>query len=318
MRTIDLINPSAKYRDKLYSRWEQIRDRCNNPSHPSYKDYGGRGIKVCDEWNCTKYGFVAFYAWAMQNGFESKLSIERMDVDGNYEPSNCRWIPLADQVHNRRCSIRIWDNDRYISMKTYCNIHLDTNPYQNCLRWVREKGIPPYIAMYHNFDCYVTDWWLYSHKEDLLDIMLDIISAHPNLIDNKDISIERWADNYLLQNCKFYQSQIQKSHIIDKIWDIDKYINIKDYCKKYDDTQLYDIVLKRIEVGIIPQIALYYPCRLSKEQYSCMDLEFVLTGILNNHPNLIETNKIPLKDYVKKYLEQYNTCNYKLWGDRLL
>ena len=317
MKTIDLINPNARYRDILYSRWKGMRSRCYYPKDPNYPNYGGRGIKICDEWH-TKYGFVAFYAWAMQNGFKPKLSIERINVNGNYEPSNCECIPFADQIHNRRCSIRIWDNNRYISMKTYCDIHGDTNSYNIAINRVH-KGIPPYIALYYDFNFKQNSLqWLVDYRYDLYTILLKIVTIHPNLIDNKDISIERWADTYLLQNCEFYQSRIREPYTDGKIWDNNKYITIKDYCAKYDDTQLYDIVLKRIEVGIIPQIALYYPCRLSKEQYSCMDLEFILTGILNNHPNLITSNTLLLKDYVKQCLEQYNTCNYRLWGDRLL
>lgn len=197
MKAIDFINPNAKYRDILYSRWKQMRSRCNEPSNPHYKDYGGRGIKVCDEWDNTRYGFVAYYAWAMQNGFKPKLSIERKNVNGNYEPSNCEWIPLKEQVHNRRCSIRIWDNDKYISMRTYCNLHENTNLYQNCLRWVKEKNIPPYIALYYKFDCYVTNWWLYDHRDELSTILYNILTEHPNLIEDNNISLDTYIHNYL-------------------------------------------------------------------------------------------------------------------------
>lgn len=196
MKAIDIINSKAKYRDILYSRWEQMRSRCNNPSDPNYKNYGERGIKVCAEWDCSKYGFVAYYAWAMQNGFKPKLSIERKDVDGNYKPSNCEWIPPADQIHNRRCSIRIWDNDKYISMKTYCDIHKDTNSYDKCLRLVH-KGVPPILALYYQFNFIVTNDWRKNIVGSLYDIILPIVQKHPSLVSDKSISLEKWVETYV-------------------------------------------------------------------------------------------------------------------------
>ena len=78
--------------------------RCYNPKIKSYKDYGGRGIKICPEWLENK---MNFYNWAMANGYEDGLTIERIDVNGNYEPSNCHWITKAEQAKNRRCNIMI-------------------------------------------------------------------------------------------------------------------------------------------------------------------------------------------------------------------
>ena len=73
---------------KLYRKHRSMLDRCNSPKHKSYKDYGGRGIKVCDEWQ-GKDGFLNFYNWSMQNGYEDGLTIERKDTNGDYCPSNC-------------------------------------------------------------------------------------------------------------------------------------------------------------------------------------------------------------------------------------
>lgn len=75
-----------------------MRDRCNNPNSDNYKYYGERGIMICNEWN----DFKAFYDWAMSNGYGSNLTIDRIDVNGNYEPSNCRWITQAEQMKNTR------------------------------------------------------------------------------------------------------------------------------------------------------------------------------------------------------------------------
>ena len=86
---------------KLYYIWASIKDRTLNIKHKQYNDYGGRGITICDEW---KNDFMSFYNWAMSNGYEENkgLSIDRIDNDGNYEPSNCRWATRVIQSRNQR------------------------------------------------------------------------------------------------------------------------------------------------------------------------------------------------------------------------
>ncbi len=93
----NLIHGESK--TKLYRRWKGMRERCRDINHKSYKDYGGRGITVCDEWNDE---FIAFKNWAIENGFREDLELDRIDVDGNYEPSNCRWITHREQMYNTR------------------------------------------------------------------------------------------------------------------------------------------------------------------------------------------------------------------------
>lgn len=88
---------------RLYHVWGGMIQRCTNPNAAKYSYYGGRGIRVCDEW-CNS--FVAFYEWAMANGYDPELpwykcTIDRIDVNGNYEPANCRWVDMKTQNNNK-------------------------------------------------------------------------------------------------------------------------------------------------------------------------------------------------------------------------
>lgn len=102
----------------LYKKWTSMKERCYNKKEKSYKNYGGRGIKICGEW---RNSFLSFYNWAMENGYKENLTIDRIDNNGNYEPSNCRWVDCKTQANNRRNSINITYNGETKTLKQWCD-----------------------------------------------------------------------------------------------------------------------------------------------------------------------------------------------------
>lgn len=115
-------------KSKLYNAWVEMRRRCNTVTCKSYKNYGGRGISVCAEWN----DFKNFKTWALNNGYIEGYTIERIDVNGNYEPKNCTWITKNLQSRNRTTShfitylgkthtISEWSRELGISRSTILN-----------------------------------------------------------------------------------------------------------------------------------------------------------------------------------------------------
>lgn len=129
------------YNTKLYKAWNNMISRCYCSSFKNFRNYGGRGITVCDEW---KNSFVAFMTWAMANGYEEHLTIDRINVNGNYEPSNCRWITNEAQQLNKRTSRFVTFNGETHTVKEWSvitGIHPRTLACRLDRGWTPEKAL---------------------------------------------------------------------------------------------------------------------------------------------------------------------------------
>lgn len=120
-RKLEYVTKHGGYKDRLYNIWSGMRDRCNNPHNRYYQDYGARGISICDEWN--DYG--VFKEWAYKNGYDEsavfqECTIDRIDVNGDYEPSNCRWVSILVQANNTRRTIKVEMDGEIKSVKQWC------------------------------------------------------------------------------------------------------------------------------------------------------------------------------------------------------
>ena len=126
---------------RLNNIYDNMKRRCYNPKSDVYKYYGGRGIKICDEWNnrekarlqngtCSK-GWLAFKKWALENGYQDNLTIDRIDPNGNYEPSNCRWVTMKVQSNNLRNNVRLTYKGRTQTIHEWCD---ELNLNYDCIR----------------------------------------------------------------------------------------------------------------------------------------------------------------------------------------
>ena len=120
---------------RLYKRWTSMRDRCNSKKNPDYENYGGRGIKVCQRWN----SYENFKKDMGEPPIEN-YQLDRIDPDGNYEPSNCRWISARENIRNRRCSSQ--HRNKYILVKKDKINELATYIAKNSYRKKNKLRIP--------------------------------------------------------------------------------------------------------------------------------------------------------------------------------
>lgn len=129
----------GRSKSSLYSSWHSMKQRCLNGNCRAYKHYGGRGIIIFEPW----LEFAAFMEWALVNGYAEGLTIEREDVNGNYHPSNCKWITQAEQTKNKRNNVIIEFDGIKLCVKDWARrIGISNSAMQKRLaHWPLEKAL---------------------------------------------------------------------------------------------------------------------------------------------------------------------------------
>lgn len=128
-------------KDRLYHIWGSMKGRCYNSKMRNYKNYGGRGITVCDEW---RNDFLKFKEWALKNGYNECLSIDRIDVNGNYEPSNCRWVTWKVQNWNKRTNKLTYEQYEKLTEKGYRSETIKDRMIRKGLSFEKAISLPLY------------------------------------------------------------------------------------------------------------------------------------------------------------------------------
>lgn len=119
-----MVKHGKSHKERLYETWKNMRRRCYDKSNKRYANYGGKGVSICDDWN----EYSNFRKWALENGYSENLTIDRIDVNGNYCPENCRWTDNIVQANNTT-------RNRYIEYN---------GKIQSMADWAREFGIKYY------------------------------------------------------------------------------------------------------------------------------------------------------------------------------
>ena len=153
-------------RTTLYRKWASMLQRCYNPNSQAYENYGGRGITVCDEW----HNYINFQNWVNETREDATLTLERINVDGNYCPENCTWATRKEQANNRRNTLIYELNGEKYTLNELCEIY--NMPYEAVRRRVRNYGYDINTALttplrhheYNNYEYY--DYYEDPHDYD--------------------------------------------------------------------------------------------------------------------------------------------------------
>lgn len=143
---------------RIYSIWCKMKERCNNPNNKKYQNYGGRGISVCDEWNNS---FLNFYN-DMIDSYSDDLTIDRIDVNGNYEKSNCKWSTLYEQSLNKTYSVKFLLSGKSYNLSEACS---EFNISWRIANRAFKNGFTPHEIFIDKIDTYTTAHWVELNGE---------------------------------------------------------------------------------------------------------------------------------------------------------
>lgn len=145
-RNSEVQTTHGSSKTSLHNRWKAIRQRCNNPNDRAYKNYGGRGITLCEEWNDYK----AFEEWSKANGYSEELELDRIDNNRGYSPDNCRWVKCVINNHNRRITVKV-DG---MPLRDFSDKYgLDYTTVHSRYYRLKQRGITPTVESIINYSC---------------------------------------------------------------------------------------------------------------------------------------------------------------------
>jgi len=138
-RFIEMNTFHGMSRSKLNAVWQSMKQRCLNPNHKYFSHYGGRGIEICKEWLTN----TNFFSWALSNGYKEGLTIDRINVNGNYEPLNCQWVTMKSQCRNKRDNVFIEFNNKTLCIADWAKkIGISYSAMRKRLqKWSVEKAL---------------------------------------------------------------------------------------------------------------------------------------------------------------------------------
>lgn len=202
--------------NRLYKIWSDMKERCSNSNNNAYKDYGGRGIIVCNEW---EQSYEVFKEWAINNGYKSNLTIDRINVNGNYEPENCRWVTNKIQQNNRRNNRYIKYNGETKTLSEWAE-YMGVNVHTLCSR-INQQGMPIdealtvdvnflKIKIEYNEEIHTINEWaeitginpkliyqrIYRNKWDIQDALFKKVRDNEKIIEfnGESHNIKEWSE----------------------------------------------------------------------------------------------------------------------------
>lgn len=201
LKTKKRMTKHGQKQTRLYNIWCGMRERCNNPNSQAYKDYGGRGISICKDWQDD---YMNFYNWSINNGYDEKLTIDRINVNGNYEPTNCRWADTKTQCNNTRYNIMITYQDKTQSLKLWCE-ELNLNYDMIRARWGnpswKDKSIEEILFTPNQKQILIT----YNNETHTISEWSKITNIRHNVI------FDRWQKGYYEEDI-LYKGSVPKKY----------------------------------------------------------------------------------------------------------